>query len=233
MYTMKPRLDITGKKYGRLTAVKFAGRNNDNRDMWEFICDCGGTKTTAYRWVKSGTTKSCGCLASEVIAKRNFKHGATKHNNIKTREFSSWISMKSRLTNKSYHAYQHYIDRGITICDRWLDKDNGFNNFLADMGKRPLGKSLDRIDNDKGYYPENCRWATRKEQMNNTSANKQIIYNGVTMNQTQWAEKVGLPNSNIILKRLKRGWSIKRTLTTPSLVNWQVNDWRKGEQIND
>lgn len=214
---MKPRTDITNKKFSRLTAVRFVGRNNDNRDVWEFLCSCGNKKNISYRWVKNGTSKSCGCLASELTAKRNYKHGHTKHNNIMTPEFSSWLSMKGRLTDKTYHAREHYIRRGITICDRWLDKNNGFKNFYADMGNRPPGTSLDRIDNDKGYYPENCRWATHKQQMNNTSSNKMITYKGTTLNQTQWAERLGLPNSNVILKRLKRGWSVEKTLTTPLL----------------
>jgi len=206
----------TTKKYGRLKPIRFLHKNNDNRDVWLFLCDCGNEHTVNIKDVKSGHSKSCGCLARELLVKRNYKHGHSKHNNIGTPEFKAWLQMKKRIFDKTYHAYEHYKERGINICDRWLDKEKGFINFYKDMGRHP-GKdySLDRINNSGNYEPDNCRWATRKEQMNNTSSNKFITYNGVTLTQAQWTEKIGLPNSNVIHKRIKRGWSIEKTLTTP------------------
>lgn len=137
---------------------------------------------------------------------RNYKHGMTK-----TREYRSWHTMKTRCYHKECPSYQDYGGRGITVCDRWLGSD-GFQNFLMDMGRRPLRTTLDRIDNNAGYEPSNCRWATRKEQQNNTRRNVLITYNGKTLNMTQWAEKLGVSRATLE-KRKRLGWSDKRIIT--------------------
>ena len=118
--------------------------------------------------------------------------------------------MKARCLNTNAPNYTSYGGRGITICERWMS----FVNFLADMGERPPGTSLDRIDNDRDYCPDNCRWATPRQQSRNTRIARLITFNGETMRVVEWAERLGL-NEYIIRSRLKYGWSVERALTRP------------------
>lgn len=127
-------------------------------------------------------------------------------------EYEIWQAMKKRCSYKKSKHYKNYGGRGIRVCKRWL---NSFENFYADMGSRPSSKySIDRINNDGDYKPSNCRWATRKEQCNNTRQNHIITYNGVTLTMTQWARKIGLTR-NVLKRRLALNWSVERSLNTP------------------
>lgn len=130
-----------------------------------------------------------------------------KHKMVGTRIYKSWSMMKNRCSNKNNPYYKNYGGRGIKVCDEWLN----FINFYADMGERPKGKSLDRIDNNKGYCKSNCKWATREEQMNNMRRNHLITYNGRTQNVSQWAKEFNIKNS-VVFGRLKIGWSIEKAL---------------------
>ena len=122
--------------------------------------------------------------------------------------YRSWSSMKSRCNNPNYHKYRIYGARGIKICERW----NDFRNFYADMGVKPDGKTLDRIDNDGNYTPENCRWATPKEQSRNNSRNNKITYNGDTLTLTEWSERLEI-NRTTLSGRYRAGWSVEDILT--------------------
>ena len=128
-----------------------------------------------------------------------------------TKTFVSWCSMKNRCLNPNSTGYKYWGGRGIKICDRWLGK-NGFQNFLVDMGERPIGKSLDRIDSGKGYYKENCRWANSEQQNNNSRKNHLLTYQNKTQTVAQWAKELNI-NNYIIYARIRRGWSIKMALT--------------------
>ena len=152
---MRKPLISKGDKYGRLTAVEFV-KKDKNYQLWLFVCDCGNKKVLRISSVKNGNTESCGCINREMISKRNYKHGMAK-----TITYISWYSMKTRCLNKNRKYYYRYGGRGITICPEWL---NSFTNFLADMGERPKGKTLDRKDNNGNYCKSNCRWATAKQQ---------------------------------------------------------------------
>ena len=148
----------SGDKFGRLTAIEFAGLRK-NSQHWLFRCNCGNKKVVRAINVKNGNTKSCGCLNKEVI---------TKHGMKNTKTWNSWRSMRRRCLDKNATGYKYWGGRGIIICNSWLK----FENFYADMGERPKGKTLDRIDNNGNYCKSNCKWSSPKEQMNNRNNSK-------------------------------------------------------------
>lgn len=126
--------------------------------------------------------------------------------------YSTWSAMKSRCYNKNHIHYNAYGGRGIKVCERWLGKD-GFEHFYKDMFPKPDGATLDRIDNDADYCPENCRWSNKVEQANNTRRNKIIEYNGESMTAAQWARKIGIPYRTL-LTRLRRGMPLRKALSS-------------------
>lgn len=137
-----------------------------------------------------------------------------KHNMSRTPEHRAWQQMKGRCTNPNRSRSDRYVGRGISVCQRWI---HSFENFFADMGPRPSPKhSLDRINNDGNYTPENCKWSTQKEQQNNTSRNRLITFQGQTKSESEWARHIGIRHGTL-LQRLRYGWSLEKALTTPRL----------------
>lgn len=164
---MARALELTGSKFYRLTVLSRAenrGIGRGSKARWNCLCDCGNSRTVEASNLITGHTKSCGCHKSEVnseaATKRNTVHGHNKAGKPSP-TFNSWNSMKLRCIYPNHVSYKDYGGRGITICDRWAFS---FVNFLADMGERPEGMTLDRKDVDGNYDPENCKWATKKEQ---------------------------------------------------------------------
>jgi hypothetical protein len=151
---MSALIDLRGKRFGRWIVTDYA-----QNQRWSCICDCGVRADVDGFYLRSGTSKSCGCLQRELAKAQFTKHGMTG-----SREYRSWESMKSRCFNPKRHHYENYGGRGISVCKRWA---NSFEEFFADMGPRPAGCSLDRIDPSKGYTPANCRWADAKLQRQN------------------------------------------------------------------
>lgn len=164
---MPRRIDITGRSFGRWTVLSYA-RNK----RWLAKCACGEIREVAGDALRDGRSLSCGCLWKEIILTTITKHGCSTRAQ-RTREYSSWRAMNARCNAKpGSRYYRLYVSRGIKVCERWK---HSFVNFLADMGPRPKAKSLDRIDNNGNYDPKNCRWATQKQQMQNTRVYKGIV----------------------------------------------------------
>lgn len=187
-------LYTVGEKFGEWTLVKY----NKDKKRWIAKCECGTEKLVFVRHLSLGNSKGCIKCA---------KKRAGSHMMTGTAEHKTWAGMKSRCLNKNNARYHQYGGRGISICERW----NIFENFFEDMGLRPKGKSLDRIDVDGNYCKENCRWATPKEQMRNRTLNKK---NRLGKSITEAAEETGIPY-HTLQTRLIRGWDIDRALTLP------------------
>lgn len=204
---VRKALDLEGKRFGRLVAIE-STYNGKNR-IWTCTCDCGNKITVQASHLNLGHTKSCGCLHPDVIT----KHGAAKFY-THTKEYGSWLSMKQRCLNKNDPAFRYYGERGITICDRWV---NSFENFYEDMGQIPSPKhSIDRINPNGNYEPSNCRWADIDTQKRNKRNSKIITFNGETLTLTEHAAKQGINSGTVWVRLFKLGWGIERALTEKS-----------------
>lgn len=200
---MPSKLDLKGQRFGKLVVVRESDSRN-GRAYWVCKCDCGNENTVMSSMLKNANTKSCGCLLAEKNRLRS------KHNLRNTREYACWNQMIQRCMNKNNPGYKHYGARGITVCDEWLI----FENFYKDMGQKPDPEwSLERIDNDSGYRPENCRWASRLTQCNNRRSSKRLLFRGRLMTVAEWAREVGIKQATIRARINRDGWSIEEALT--------------------
>lgn len=200
---MSSFIDLTGKVFGRLTVIGPYERRG-NSTYWKCRCACPD-KTEKYIFISSltrGVTQSCGCIHKEELVERNTKHGKAY-----TSAYFIWQGMKDRCCNPSNARYNDYGGRGIYVDPAWMD----FNVFYKDMGDRPKGKSLDRIDNNGPYRKGNCRWATRKEQNNNKRNTRYLTYNGETKLLSEWGETLGI-NPGTLGSRIARGRTVDQIL---------------------
>lgn len=195
-------LNLVGEKYGRLTVLSKHGKNKRGEISWLCRCDCGTVKPIIAGHLRKGNTKSCGCYHRDAV---------TSHGMTKMPTFRSWESMKQRCLNPNNRAYSEYGGRGIKVHSQWIDS---FDTFLSDMGDRPKGTSLDRIDVNGDYTPSNCRWATRSEQQRNKRVTAYLKLNGVEKPVKCWSDETGIP-SDVIFWRIRNGWSVEKALTTP------------------
>lgn len=202
---------MIGKKSGRLTVASYHGKSYKG-NMWNCTCECGQTSTVATRDINSQNVKSCGCLKSDILIKRN-KSMAT-HNKTNTRIYRIWSNIKYRCCNEDSKDYIDYGLRGITLCDEWLNDFESFYNWSMENGYRE-DLTIDRIDNDLGYSPDNCRWVSMKVQNNNTRKNINITVGGITKTASEWADTTGI-NSKTIIYRFKNGWDEDRLLIKPN-----------------
>lgn len=193
--------NMTGKVFGKLLVVERMKNDNTGSAMWRCVCECGETRVVAGTGLRSGRNKSCGCSSPRFTSKRYLTHGMSG-----SRTFKIWAGMHARCRPSTDKKLMRlYYERGIRVDERW----NDFLNFVEDMGIAPDGLSIDRIDVNNGYIKENCRWATPKQQGNNTRANHLLTYNGITKTVSEWSEDVGI-KANTIIYRVRRGWGIQR-----------------------
>lgn len=200
--------DLIGKKFGRLTVIKYYGSNKYGRSLWLCQCECGNEKVILGNSLLSKSTLSCGCYNKEIIKKVNSKHNMS---NIKL--YKIWGAIKTRCYNKNFIYYNNYGGRGIIMCDEWKNDFSKFYIWAIENGYKD-GLTIDRINNNGNYEPSNCRWMTRPEQNNNMRKNIIINYNGKEKTITQWATEFNL-NRTALYYRIKRGWDIEKALTTP------------------
>jgi len=195
-----PKENIIGKVFNRLTVIRYAGYKR-GQHSWECLCECGKITTITSCDLKSGHTKSCGCLHTEELIKRCTTHNQSKKGAVSA-EYTTWLNMKARCYYESHEYFYNYGGRGIKVCGRWLE---GFDNFYADMGKRPSElHTLERKDNDKDYTPDNCVWELMEVQNRNKRTNVFLEYNDERMIISDWTRKLGC-GSNFIGYWLKKG----------------------------
>jgi len=202
-------VDLTGQKFSRLTVIKRVANSDAKQTRWLCKCQCGNMKVVQGAHLKDKHTRSCGCMISDSTIARNIKNIIHGHsaNHQRSKTYRTWDGMKDRCMNPYHKQYKDYGGRGIQVCKRWLK----FENFLQDMGEKPEGLTLDRIDNDGDYCPENCQWSTWLEQQRNRNNNRLITINGVTKCLSEWCEFYHMDYYKIY-QRIQRGWSIERAL---------------------
>lgn len=203
---MNPVISV-GDCYARLTVQSLHSKRGDK--WWLCLCDCGRKTVVRQAHLRSGRTRSCGCLKRETDAKRFLTHGRSE-----TPEFRVWGAMLERCYSPNHISYPLYGGRGIRVCHQWR---RSFEQFMRDMGPRPSWGSLERIDNHSDYSPDNCRWATAFEQANNKRNNRLIEFQGRALTARAWARLLGVPPKRIE-KRIRAGWTADKALTQPPKV---------------
>jgi len=194
--TGRSLINVTGNRFGRLVAIRRHHIKN-KKAYWLCKCDCGREHIANVAHLRNGDTKSCGCL-------HRSQNGLSG-----TRTYKSWSCMVRRCSINTSNRWKHYGGKGVTVCDRWK---SSYSNFLEDMGERPDGKTLDRIDTGGDYCKENCRWLTPKEQGRNKKNNKLVTHNNKTATLAEWQEITGI-DADTLSWRLKSGWTDEEALT--------------------
>ncbi len=201
--------DLSGLAFGRLTVESRAPDriqpNGSTKVMWACVCSCGARLVASASNLRSGNTSSCGCLRKEELTARSISHGMTK-----TAEYNSWFAAKQRCTNPKHQYFYAYGGRGIQMCKEWSDS---FEAFFAHMGPKPSPMhSIDRIDVDGNYCPENCRWASPQQQSSNKTNSRMLSAFGTNMCASEWSKLMGV-SQQTISSRLRRGFTHEECLT--------------------
>lgn len=201
------RKNLVGQVFGMLTVLSPAEKKvykSGGRTQYLCRCSCGEQVTVLTCSLSSGNTKSCGCAGKVRLSIMNTVHGMTG-----TKVYRAWQAMLNRCRNKNLPQYKDWGGRGIRVCKRW----HRFENFLEDMGEPANNQSLDRVDNDGGYSKDNCRWATKKEQVRNKRSNRIIKFNGESKTLIEWAEGLGIDQASL-RERISK-WPLDKALTEP------------------
>ena len=189
-----------GHTYGRWKVISFSHSTELSERFWLCRCECGTERAVLQATLRNGISKSCGCLHRERVSKHNLSRSPT---------WATWRAMIDRCLNENSDNFADYGAKGITVCERW----RSFENFLADMGIRPAGTTLDRVDNSYGYEHSNCRWATATEQCRNKTNNVRITHNGETRLLIEWAEIWGIDYFVLYSRIVTHGWPVERAIT--------------------
>lgn len=197
--------DLTGQRFGKLTVLSFAGLGKRGLALWNCKCDCGNEITVYGIYMRNGSTKSCGCLAIDVLKSRSKTHGMSK-----TRLYGIWNGIKSRCNNPRRKKYPDYGGRGIKVCEKWEKSFEAFRDWSMANGYAD-DLTIDRIDINGDYCPDNCRWVTTQQQANNRRSNIHLTYHGETHNLTEWSSITGIPMATI-RRRIELGWSHEEAL---------------------
>lgn len=203
------RVDLIGQRFGRLCVVEYAGSTKDGQAQWRCVCDCGCITVVRGKDLRRGNTLSCGCIQKSVAAQQHTTHGISN-----TRIYRIWSLMRMRCYNPNAPQYDDWGGRGITICDEWRHDAKAFYDWSINHGYAD-DLSIDRIDNDKGYSPDNCRWVDRNVQSNNKRSNHLITHDGKTQTIAEWAAELGLNYDTLYSRIVKYKWDIHKALTTP------------------
>ena len=200
------KINMVGKTFGRLTVKAETPKLVSGQHVLYCVCSCGGVAFCLGYDLRSGNTKSCGCYQKDMCSDSNTKHGHYT-NNKQSPEYHTWASLKRRCNNVNNQDYHLYGGRGITYCKSW----EKFENFYADMGKKPEGLSLDRIDNNGNYCKENCRWATNYQQSINKRNTIHLVLGKESKPLLVWCEIYNI-GAGKVRQRLRRGWSVEKSL---------------------
>lgn len=206
-------IEIKGEKFGRLTAIRLYGRDSHGQQIWHCKCQCGNTTKSLLSNLKAGISKSCGCARIESLIKAAKTHGLRKH-----KLYTTWHNMKARCLNKKNYQYKDYGGRGITVSKIWAKSFISFYNWAMKNGWSP-SLTLDRVDNNRGYYPTNCKFSTRNGQSRNQRSNHLITYNGLTLCCSEWADRIGIKYTTLNSRINRQNWPIEKALTKP-LRKW-------------
>lgn len=202
---MTTLIDLSGQQYGNLFVVERCVENTkQNKPMWLCKCTCGKIVSVNGNSLRRGKTRSCGCLQKSIV---------TRHGKRYTSIYNIWRNMKARCYNENNISYKYYGARGIRVCDEWINSFESFYKWSINNGYNN-GLTIDRLNNNKNYEPNNCRWVNMTEQQNNRRNNRLITYTGETKTLSQWASLYGIKVVTLS-QRLKHNWDIEEALTTP------------------
>jgi hypothetical protein len=203
-------VNLTGRKFSRLTVLSLnVERSTKKRKFWNCVCECGNIKSIESENLKTGKTRSCGCLQKEMKSKPRPHLKIYSYEEYPLRHI--WKLMMRRCYNSTDPTHRYYGARGIKVCERWHD----YWQFKEDMWPRPEGLTLERIDNDGDYAPINCKWATVCEQTNNRRTSKKITMNGESKTIPDWCRVYNVTNVSAVRQRLDRGWDLYEALIKP------------------
>ncbi len=206
------RNDYTGVRFGRLVALEPTGKDRHRNILWRCVCDCGKETTVSAAGLKK--TKSCGCLWKDSVIAKSTTHGMSN-----TKLYDVWAAIKQRCCNPNNARYVDYGGRGINLCSEWLEYEP-FARWALYNGYSD-GLDIDRIDNERGYSPDNCRFVSKKQNNRNKRNNRFLDYNGDVKSLSEWSEIMGI-DPKTVWKRLARGWTTKKALETPVLRRREV-----------
>lgn len=227
--TGKP-VDLTGKQFGRLKVIGLSKdvyidpKHGVKYRKWDCLCSCGNLTSVRTSQLTCNGTKSCGCLLSDIDKERNYKHGKCERGS-RDRLYSIWAKMKNRCLNPNDENYQYYGGKGINVCSEWADDYVTFEAWALSNGYDPNAErykcTIDRIDSNKDYCPENCRWVDMTVQCNNRSVCRYITYNEETHTVSEWARLIGMDFHTLRDRLFRYGWSIDEAFNTPvDKTNW-------------